>query len=247
MTLTPISGGGEPAVFVPFDRPFDLLGGAGAEDVAGVREARDGNGLRFERDDGHRRRGGRQAKDGEAEQGQTGGCSAHQNFLLCLMDRSASIRVAPEPCRSGDIEIPGNWPGNSGDSGPPPYTVATDDFKLDNPRPSDKLLSSVRASLQPEGQGRLLTARARRPRSARRPARGSPAAAPPPRVRPDIALRPSRSAIRTIAAASPCGAVDRIARSHVEGRVGGVRVEPRLRPPGSSAPRAPRAASRCDR
>ena len=28
--------------------------------------------------------------------------------LLYLMDRSASIRVAPEPCRSGDIEISGD-------------------------------------------------------------------------------------------------------------------------------------------
>jgi hypothetical protein len=36
-------------------------------------------------------------------------------FSPLLMDRSASIRVAPEPCRSGDIEIPGNSPGNSGD------------------------------------------------------------------------------------------------------------------------------------
>jgi hypothetical protein len=31
------------------------------------------------------------------------------------MDRSASIRVAPEPCRSGDIEISGKAPENSGD------------------------------------------------------------------------------------------------------------------------------------
>jgi hypothetical protein len=31
------------------------------------------------------------------------------------MDRSASIRVAPEPCRSGDIEISGKSPENSGD------------------------------------------------------------------------------------------------------------------------------------
>src|SRR2546430_3947183 len=30
------------------------------------------------------------------------------SFLSSVDDRSASIRVAPEPCRSGDIEIPGS-------------------------------------------------------------------------------------------------------------------------------------------
>src|ERR1700758_1854806 len=33
------------------------------------------------------------------------------SFPPLLMDRSASIRVAPEPCRSGDIEIPGVFAG----------------------------------------------------------------------------------------------------------------------------------------
>ena len=61
-----------------------------AEDVARVRVGAatglgDRDRLRFERD---RRRGGRrdggQAQDGQAaEQGQTGGCSAHQFSLLC--------------------------------------------------------------------------------------------------------------------------------------------------------------------
>src|SRR5271165_5491645 len=37
------------------------------------------------------------------------------SFSPLLMDSSASIRVAPEPCRSGDIEIPCGSPGNSGD------------------------------------------------------------------------------------------------------------------------------------
>src|SRR6185312_12372762 len=73
-----------------------------------VREARDRHGLRFE---GHFRRGRRGARkgereDGEAENGNTAGCSTHQFFSPLLMDRSASIRLAPEPWRSGDIEIP---------------------------------------------------------------------------------------------------------------------------------------------
>src|SRR3979411_1370604 len=37
------------------------------------------------------------------------------SFLSSFDDRSASIRVAPEPCRSGDIEISGSEPENSGD------------------------------------------------------------------------------------------------------------------------------------
>src|SRR4030081_2665900 len=59
------------------------------------------------------------------------------SFLSSFDDRSASIRVAPEPCRSGDIEISGSEPGNSGDFFEPyPSNTAASSLKAchRNPR-----------------------------------------------------------------------------------------------------------------
>src|SRR5271156_3177712 len=83
---------------------FDVR--TGAQVVARPREPGNRYGLDVQRDHWLFRRGNsRQRENGQGKQGQTGGCSAHQ-FSPLLMDRSASIRVAPEPSRSGDIEIP---------------------------------------------------------------------------------------------------------------------------------------------
>src|SRR6185437_8954899 len=107
----------EPAVFGAFDRVFGFDRRAGAEDVAGVREAGDRHGLRFEFH--RRRRRGRarqrERKDGETENGKTAGCSAHQ-FHLSSVD--GQVRLDPGSsgatavrARSGNIEIPsgGTW------------------------------------------------------------------------------------------------------------------------------------------
>jgi hypothetical protein len=50
--------------------------------------------------------------------------------LLLLMDRSASIRVAPEPCRSGDIEISGDPRRRTVAIPPETLAVAGDAFKI---------------------------------------------------------------------------------------------------------------------
>jgi hypothetical protein len=50
------------------------------------------------------------------------------------MDRSASIRVAPEPCRSGDIEIPSESQGNSGEFLTKTLSVSLDAFKFEGLR-----------------------------------------------------------------------------------------------------------------
>jgi hypothetical protein len=49
------------------------------------------------------------------------------------MDRSASIRVAPEPCRSGDIEIPRSSQGNIGEFLTKTLSVSLDAFKFEGP------------------------------------------------------------------------------------------------------------------
>jgi hypothetical protein len=46
------------------------------------------------------------------------------------MDRSASIRVDPEPCRSGDIEIPAGSQWNIGEFLAQTLSVALAAFKL---------------------------------------------------------------------------------------------------------------------
>src|SRR6202000_1354742 len=52
------------------------------------------------------------------------------SFSPLLMDRSASIRVAPEPCRSGDIEIPGNSAGEQWRRLQTTLSIAADRCKL---------------------------------------------------------------------------------------------------------------------
>jgi hypothetical protein len=52
--------------------------------------------------------------------------------LLLLMDRSASIRVAPEPCRSGDIEISDDPRRRTVAIPPETLAVAGDAFKIED-------------------------------------------------------------------------------------------------------------------
>jgi hypothetical protein len=47
------------------------------------------------------------------------------------MDRSASIRVAPEPCRSGDIEIPSRFAGEQWRVLTKTLSVSLDAFKFE--------------------------------------------------------------------------------------------------------------------
>jgi hypothetical protein len=58
------------------------------------------------------------------------------------MDRSASIRVDPEPCRSGDIEIPAGSQWNIGEFLAQTLSVALAAFKL---RLSDRTVFAGRA------------------------------------------------------------------------------------------------------
>ena len=51
--------------------------------------------------------------------------------LSSVDDRSASIRVAPEPCRSGDIEIPGTLPGDGCDMLRRTLSAARNPLKLE--------------------------------------------------------------------------------------------------------------------
>src|SRR5271154_744163 len=149
-----------------------------------------------------------------------------------LMDRSASIRVAPEPCRSGESRSPQKLAGNSGDFYTRHYPYETIASSCTSWNPAVRVLSSPQLAYGSASTGTLCLAD-------RQLELGS--------VEPHVhwledhlpgtifdasgehRAQPQTLGERHQRLAGSGGAVERIAGSHVEGRVGRVRVETGLR------------------